>query len=479
MPCHAPAHVDGAQAIGQSAPNQFLPPASAPANKLVTLPPGLEQLRALKHPIAFGNYSKENDLGGVTTWMESLIYRLHADGVPIVVELLFYGDSIPDSGIWTRLQTAGIPVQVTPCPLEKERAEPVRYVREILAFLNQYSPQVFLPNCRNSLYFAAAIAGSAGLPWVFTIHSDDPLFWDAASAASVKKSGGIFVGGSQYICEQVIKTRLHTSPQLIAYGVPIPTACSAYCDQPFRIAYAARIIEEQKRFSLVLQALALACRKDHRIECWIIGDGPAAESSRAWVAHQGLGERMQFKGKLDLPNFRDTIRQCQATLLMSDYEGLPISLLEAMACGVVPVARAIPSGIPELVLDGETGLLVDANPERAATALIRLVDDPDLWRRCSQASRRLIAENYGEDISYYNWVELLAKLSDKNSIQYPLSIPKSIPIPFRYRPAILEFQAKATRMKWQLHILWYCWFLPVLLIPRNATRRLFNSLLRS
>ncbi len=80
---------------------------------------------------------------------------------------------------------------------------------------------------------------------------------------------------------------------------------------------------------------------------------------------------------------------------MSDYEGLPISLLEAMACGVVPVARKIPSGIPELVLEGETGLLVDASPEKAASALIRLLDDPGPWHRCSQASRRLIAEKYG------------------------------------------------------------------------------------
>lgn len=432
----------------------------------------LDKLRSLSRPIAFSNYSKNGDLGGVTTWLESLLRRLHDDGVPVVLLLFHYGADISGSGIWSRLSDAGIPVEIVPLPVEEETAHPERFVRLTLEFLNRHTPQLFLPNCRNSFYFAARIAGRQGLPWVFTVHSDDPLFWDVAQAIQVKANNGAVVGVSGYIGEQAVVRKLDNSPRVIPYGVPVSNQSTSFSDEPFRVVYSGRIVEEQKRISLVLQAMALACGRDSRIECWLIGDGPELESSRVWVEDQGLADRIHFSGRLDVPEVRQRMSQFQAVLLMSDYEGLGISLLEAMACNVVPVARMI-RPITEFVIADETGLLVDASPDQAARALTRLVDDPGHWSHCSKRAGLLVANTYSEDRSYERWVDYLADSCGRFTVSYPLRIPGRLPIPSRYHPATLRWKTALSALKWKLIKVFYSQILPLAVLPRTTVRRLF------
>jgi glycosyltransferase involved in cell wall biosynthesis len=424
----------------------------------------IDILRALPGRIAFANYSKNNDLGGVTTWLEALLLRLHDDGVPVSLLLHHYDKEITGPGIWSTLRNAGIPVEIIPASIEEENANPRRFARGTLEFLNRYASPVFLPNCRNGLYFAAQIAGRQGVPWAFTIHSDEPLFWNVAKAISVISSSGVFVGVSRYVGQQVIQQGLAKHSSVIPHGVPLSEKRTSFSDAPFKVAYSGRIIEEQKRISLVLRTMALACRQDHRLECWLIGDGPEAESSQAWVREQGLTDRIFFTGRLEVQEVRKRISQFQAVLLMSDYEGLGISLLEAMACGVVPVARRI-QPITEFVKNNETGLLVDAIPEHAANALIRLIDDPELWLRCSQAAARLVADEYSDQKSYDLWVDFLADLCQLSTVVYPLSIPKRAEIPLRYEPILLRLTKAVVSWKWRFTKLWYQWILPVAAFP--------------
>ena len=80
--------------------------------------------------------------------------------------------------------------------------------------------------------------------------------------------------------------------------------------------------------------------------------------------------------------------------LPSWTEGLPLVVLEAMARGRPVVATAV-GGTPELVVDGETGLLVPPrDPERSPAALRRLLDDAELRRRLGEAGRRRVAERF-------------------------------------------------------------------------------------
>jgi glycosyltransferase involved in cell wall biosynthesis len=83
----------------------------------------------------------------------------------------------------------------------------------------------------------------------------------------------------------------------------------------------------------------------------------------------------------------DILPALDVFVLSSRYEGLPVSLLEAMASGVPPVATAV-GGVPEVVTDGRDGLLVPAGqPAALATAIGRLLDDVDLRSRLGAAAR--------------------------------------------------------------------------------------------
>lgn len=107
---------------------------------------------------------------------------------------------------------------------------------------------------------------------------------------------------------------------------------------------------------------------------------------------------------------------------MSDFEGLPVALLEAMAAGVVPLARSIPSGIPELIQHERTGLLVVKNPAKAAETLVELSRNKELWQHCSANARALVESAYSSDRCFDLWLALLKQHHCSVKPQYPLSI---------------------------------------------------------
>jgi colanic acid/amylovoran biosynthesis glycosyltransferase len=374
--------------------------------------------------IAFGHYGAKDDIGGVTTWLERLLLRLHNDGIPVCLYLQHFGSNTEESNILHPLRKAGIPVDIEPRSPYIDGD-----VRGTLAFLNRYQPVIFMPQCLEAMYYAAGMTGNLGLPWVMTIHSDDPVYWAIAEIVPPESNGGLMVGVSDHICQRTVREGLVSQPQTIPYGVPIPKNVAYFSDNPFRVAFSGRIVEEQKRISLVLEAMAQACRRDSRIECWLIGDGSALSSSKQWVLDRDLGDRIHFLGRLEPVAVQSKLVQCQAILLMSDYEGLPVALLEAMAIGVVPVVRSIPSGIPELVKNNETGFLVDEAPEQAANAIIHLVNHPELWLQYSEASKLLVSKYYSEEICYQRWLKVISELSDRSTVCYPIPIPKILSLP--------------------------------------------------
>ncbi len=387
--------------------------------------PGLNELRGKR--VAFSHYSSDEGISGVTTWLERLVLRLHGDGVPTSVLLHHYGPNAKSSRLFRDLLAAGVHVEIERKPAYTECG-----VRSTLAFLNRHRPQVFLPHCLEAMYYAAGIAGQAGLPWVVTLHSDDPVYWAIARAVAPEANGGLLVGVSEGICQQAAGKLGASRPRHIPYGVTLPGSSGRFArfsHEPFHVAFCGRVEEEQKRILLVLAAMELACRRDARVEGVILGDGSMLTPARNWVAERGLADRIRFSGGLGSAMAQQQLADCQALLMMSDFEGLPLVLLEAMAAGVVPVARAIPSGVPELVKDRETGLLVDASPESAADAILSLAGDPELWAQCSTAAMSLVERQFGEDLCYERWVHLLAGHCLRDKSPYPVAIPHPMPLP--------------------------------------------------
>ena len=117
----------------------------------------------------------------------------------------------------------------------------------------------------------------------------------------------------------------------------------------------------------------------------VIGNGPLRDDLERRARALGLGERLRFFD-YTAPSARQ-LRALDVFVLASPWEAFPIGPLEAMACGVPQVTTAV-GGTPEAVRDGKTGLLCPpADPPALADRIVRLLGDPALRARMSEASR--------------------------------------------------------------------------------------------
>lgn len=124
-----------------------------------------------------------------------------------------------------------------------------------------------------------------------------------------------------------------------------------------------------------------------RLRLVIYGTGPYQAALEELADELGLSERVEFAGLVDSNVLSGKLRAADGFVLPSLREGLPLSLLEAMACGLPVVISAI-GGIPDVVRDGENGLLVQPGDETALTeALRRILSDGALRARLSSSAR--------------------------------------------------------------------------------------------
>jgi glycosyltransferase involved in cell wall biosynthesis len=166
-----------------------------------------------------------------------------------------------------------------------------------------------------------------------------------------------------------------TSPKLVVTvhnGIAnesIPTAIPER--QPPKIIMVARFNRAQKDQYTLMQAIA---KIKQPIQLTLVGTGPDWEDSKHLAETLGITDRVAFLGdRLDVP---DLLADSQVFVLSTHYEGAPISILEAMRCGLPIIATNV-NGIPEQVADRVTGLLVPHQDVNAlADAISRLIDDP-------------------------------------------------------------------------------------------------------
>jgi glycosyltransferase involved in cell wall biosynthesis len=123
----------------------------------------------------------------------------------------------------------------------------------------------------------------------------------------------------------------------------------------------------------------------------LAGDGHV-DAARAKAAEYGLGDRVDLPGWVGPDRVAELISTADILVLPSFIENLPLSIIEAMASGVAVVATPV-GAVPDIVRDGETGLLVPVGDVDAlTTALTRLVNDPALRARMGAAGLALHRE---------------------------------------------------------------------------------------
>jgi len=132
----------------------------------------------------------------------------------------------------------------------------------------------------------------------------------------------------------------------------------------------------RKGVEILLRALREMAREEPSARLLIAGEGEHRAALEDEARRLQLGERVRFLGRVDAGQVRTLLGLARALVVPSVYEGMPLVVLEAMEAGRPIVASRV-SGIPEVVVDGETGWLVPAEDSQAlATALVELYSDP-------------------------------------------------------------------------------------------------------
>lgn len=147
-------------------------------------------------------------------------------------------------------------------------------------------------------------------------------------------------------------------------------------------------LDEQKGHRYLLEAAAQV----PEAQFVLAGDGPLRASLEAQTRSLGVEERVKFLGYRS--DIADLLADCDVFVLPSLYEGLPLSILEAMSAGKPVIATQI-GGTDEVVIAGETGLLVPpANPTALAAAIRSVLTDRSLAQRLASAGRARVEQEF-------------------------------------------------------------------------------------
>ncbi len=153
-------------------------------------------------------------------------------------------------------------------------------------------------------------------------------------------------------------------------------------------------LSPEKGFEHLLRAAALLRDSGVHVDVVLAGDGPSRVTLERLTDELSLRDRVQFAGEIAHDDVPSILARFDIFAMPSTWEGFGVSALEASAMELPVVASAI-HGIPDVVLDGETGLLVPPSaPPALADAIGRLVQDPELRARMGRAGRAYVEREY-------------------------------------------------------------------------------------
>lgn len=336
------------------------------------------------------------DLGGAQTHVRSLIaracreYDVHlatsARG-PLTEDVQAYGATVH--------LVPGLARAIDPLA-------DLRAINACVDLVHKINPRLIHAHSSKAGVLARVAARIARVPVIFTAHG-----WGFAPGVPAMQRLAVWVSemltarlAAKIICVSHYDRRLAERYRLggrdllvtIHNGLDCEADRAAPDRQPVDIVMTARFHRQKDQQTLV-RAFALLNRSDARLV--FIGAGPELPACRALVRALGIEARVRFLG--ERRDIAALLAQAQIFALISRYEGLPISILEAMRAGL-PVVASDVGGVCEALEHGVTGLLTPRGDVQAvAAALQTLLADPQLRRRMGEAGRQRFLRSFTLD----------------------------------------------------------------------------------
>lgn len=276
-------------------------------------------------------------------------------------------------------------------------------VREMMCLIYKLKPDLIHAHSSKAGIIARIAGYLCKVPTVFTAHG-----WGFSPGTPKLRRRVAFIAekilapiSSRVICVSESDRQLalkigvgnHRVLQTVRYGIYDDAVIQAQLTiQPPRLIMVARFNEQKDQVTL-LKAIAQLQHFSGHID--FVGSGPSLESCKALADSLGISQKVSFLGdRRDVP---DLLARSQIFVLSTHYEGLPISILEAMRSGL-PVIGSSVNGIPEEIEHGISGLVVPPrDPFALAAAIQTLSESPDLRLSMGKAARQKFEQEFTID----------------------------------------------------------------------------------
>lgn len=299
------------------------------------------------------------------------------------------------------LLEAGIAIELVPRPRPRPR-QLLRSARAIARVVRARNPDVVHahnPAAAATAAVARVLAGRPRLPIVTTFHG---LVEGGTHVASrvLNATSAAVVGIGPAATEQLAESGVRRE-RLVTVLNAVPADVTRGRDEmrdELGVARDAELVvtvgryREEKNQELLLRAAVRLAPSRPRLRVLLVGIGPLEDHLRRRVTELGLDGVATVTGLRE--DAVDVVACADVATLTSSREGLGLSLIEAMSAGTASVGTRV-GGIPDVIDDGVTGLLVAADDEAGlAEAIARLLDDVQLRERITAAARSTAAERF-------------------------------------------------------------------------------------
>lgn len=352
--------------------------------------------RPTSHRIAF---ISSLGFGGATTFLCNLAGELTRRNVPVYIV-----SPEKENAFATDFEKAGVRVRLH----DDRRMIFEDRMAAMLQTLAAFQPTTVV-SCLGVGSYEVLRYVPQGVYRMAVVQSDHQMFYDGVRPYA--NCLDAVVGVSARITSRLaaMNELQNVSKLCLLHGVALPATAvpRGTGGGPLRILYLGRIINGQKRVYLFPQILAVLKKAGIPFQWTIAGEGDQQVALERLMASESPEHRVLFPGPVPNAQVPALLEKHDVFLLASNAEGLPVSLLEAMAHGLVPVISDLPSGVQEVV-DASNGVLVPVDDvEGYARAIVHLHEHRDELAAKSAAARERVRSHFSVEAMADRWLAVL------------------------------------------------------------------------
>lgn len=338
-------------------------------------------------------------MGGGSQFSADLAAELHVRGHDVLVVTRRDETGLPETDEYRGVSIRRFPFHAT---LSERRVDDIAQQRGVVLDLRrQFEAElVHTTSFGPSMWFEAVTASADRAPHLVTLFGEE-----ISEAAGLESTLHRALRGAAWVTapsQATLEYALKLVPECGGQSSVIPVGCVVAVTDPDPALSSAPLLcigrlVRAKGFDIALTALSAILKRKPAVRLRIAGDGPERDHLVEQAARLGVSHAVKFLGWVPPTHIPLLLAASSMLLVPSRAEALPLVGIQA-ALAARPVVAAAVGGIPELVVDHETGILVEPDsPEALATTVLDLLERPDLAQRLGLAARALGRERFRLD----------------------------------------------------------------------------------